>query len=301
MKRKIIIDTDPGIDDAMALILAIQSDQFDIQAITTVCGNSTIENTTRNAQYIIKVLNQNIPVYSGSSKPLQQPLTKAVVHGESGLEGISLQNPAVLTENAVEKMISLIQKHPHEITLVTLGPLTNIAHAIKKAPEIMKLVQAIVLMGGAVNVPGNMTNVAEFNIYVDPEAADIVINFPVKKTLITLDACNKVQLHIKDFERIKNNTIKDQLLKMAKPYIENLGKDTGIQAAIMYDPLTVYYLLSPENCSGNEYDITIETQNNKKRGMTINTEGVEKNCFVVESISNKAFTSYFIKTLSKDN
>src|SRR3989344_6601531 len=148
MKRKIIIDTDPGHDDAMAILLAVKSGMFAIQAITTVCGNSTIENTTRNARYIMKLLDETeIPIFSGSSKPLERELIQAVVHGKSGLEGIDPANKAMLTNNAVDKIISIISNNPYKITLITLGPLTNIATAIQKSPSVMKKVKEIVSMG----------------------------------------------------------------------------------------------------------------------------------------------------------
>src|SRR3989344_4117202 len=164
MKIPVIIDTDPGHDDALAIMLAIKSDMFDIKAITTVAGNSTIENTTRNARYILNLLDrEDIPVYSGAEKPLERKLIKAVVHGRSGLEGIDPKNEPRLTNDAVEKMISIV-KDNSEITIVTLGPLTNIALAIKKNPGIMKKVKEIITMGGAIKVPGNKNRVAEFNI-----------------------------------------------------------------------------------------------------------------------------------------
>jgi len=212
MKRKIIIDTDPGHDDAMAIMLAVKSDVFNIMAITTVSGNSTIENTTRNARFILQVLGtEDITVYSGAEKPLKQDLIQAVVHGKSGLEGIDPTNSAKLTNNAVEKIISIIKENPEEVTIVTLGPLTNIASAIQKDPSTMKKVKEIVTMGGAINVAGNKNRVAEFNVFVDPDAAKIVFDFPVKKTLVPLDACNHVQLSLQDFKAIKNEKVRNVL------------------------------------------------------------------------------------------
>lgn len=305
MKRKIIIDTDPGHDDALALMLAIKSEMFDIQAITTVCGNSTIENTTRNARYILGILNaENIPVYSGAAKPLKRELIQAVVHGKSGLEGIDPKNSAMLTHNAVKKIISIVKDNPHEITLVTLGPLTNIATAILKNPTVMKKVKEIVSMGGAIRVPGNKNRVAEFNIYVDPEAAKIVMDFPVKKTLIPLDACNNVQMSFESFKLIKNKKLSDPILKMIEPYIKNIQLDTGIPAALMYDPLTIFYLVSPTSGFVRRYNLQIEINGRYTRGMTVADlrnvkEEIESNCSVVEKISEKAFTKSFLSILSK--
>jgi inosine-uridine nucleoside N-ribohydrolase len=296
----VIIDTDPGHDDALAIMLAVKSNFFDIKAITTVAGNSTIENTTRNARYILKLLDrEDIPVYSGALKPLKQELIQAVVHGKSGLEGIDPKNEALLTNNAVEKIISIIKSNP-DITIITLGPLTNIAQAILQDPETMKKVKQIVSMGGAIKVPGNKNRVAEFNIFVDPDAADIVFNFPVKKTIIPLDACNNVQLQIEDFEKLKGTDLYEPVIKMMKPYIKNIGENEGVFAALMYDPLTIYYLINTKVCVSKEYDIKIETKSDLTRGMTVaELRNITKkfNVRVVEKIDKESFKKDFIQIL----
>lgn len=303
--RKIIIDTDPGIDDTLALMLAIKSEFFDIQAITTVCGNSTIENTTRNVRYILQLLERtDIPVYSGARKPLSRELIKASIHGKSGLEGINPSNEPKLTGNAVDKLIEIIKTFPNEITLIALGPLTNIALAIQKDIDAMKLVKEIIIMGGAIRVPGNMNRVAEFNMFVDPEAAQIVTNLSVKKTLVPLDVSNTVQMHMQDFKKIKNKVIKEPLLKMIEPYIINIEKDTGIAAALMYDPLTVFALLSPQSCEVNSYNIQVETKGEFTRGMTVadlrNVKDThEQNYDVVKHIVEEEFKEKFIAILNK--
>ena len=300
--KKIIIDTDPGHDDAMAIMLAVLSNKFDILAITTVMGNSSVENTTRNARYILKLLNQeNIPIYSGADKPLVREHVKAIVHGTSGLEGIDPQNESKLTGNAVDKIIELIAAaEDGTITLVTLGPLTNIAKAIQKDPKVMSSVKEIVMMGGAISVPGNQNRVAEFNLYVDPEAADIVFHFPVAKVLVPLDACNNVRLNLKNFQTI-TGSLRDPLLKMAKPYMKNLAKEEGEEVALMYDPLTIFYLIKPESCKTREYNLQVETKGELTRGMTVaDFKFKEKeNIEVVVSIDSHNFKKLFFGTLNK--
>jgi purine nucleosidase len=305
MKRKIIIDTDPGHDDVMAIMLAVKSNLFDIQAITTVCGNSSIANTTRNARFVLEVLNRtDIPVFSGARIPLKRPLIKAVVHGKSGLDGIDPTNKPMLTGNAVDKILSIVKANPNKITIVALGPLTNIALAILKDPSTMMKVKEIVIMGGAVKVPGNKNRVAEFNIFVDPEAADTIFSFPVRKTLVPLDACNHVKLSLNDFRVIKNPTLRAVLLKMVKPYINNIAKDEGVKAAMMYDPLTVYYLLNPKVARVYKCNIAIETKGELTRGMTVadlRTKTQEnENVTVVEYISKNEFRNDFIEILSRE-
>lgn len=305
MKRKIIIDTDPGHDDAMAIMLAVKSGVFDVMAITTVCGNSTIENTTRNTRFILQTLRrEDIPVFSGAKKPMKRTLIQGVVHGKSGLEGIDPTNNPNLTNNAVEKIIYLVKENPKEITLVTLAPLTNIAMAILKDPEAMRGVKEIIIMGGAINVAGNKNRVAEFNIFVDPDAAKIVFDFPVEKTLIPLDACNCIQLTLQDFKEIKDIKLKEVLQKMVKPYIEKLAKNARIKAAIMYDPTTVFYLLDSKACKTYRDNVQVETEGNVARGMTVIdkravTDGAKPNMTIVTHISQAKFRDSFISTLNK--
>ncbi|MDD4983394.1 MAG: nucleoside hydrolase [Candidatus ainarchaeum sp.] len=301
--KKIIIDTDPGHDDALAIMLAEKSRMFDILAITTVAGNTTIEKTTRNAKYVLDLLDSKIPLYSGSEKPIKRELIKAVVHGESGLAGIDPEGEVELTNNAVDMILKLVKENPEEITLVTLGPLTNIARAIQRDPDVMKKVVEIVAMGGAIKVPGNKNRVAEFNFFVDPEAADIVFRFPVKKTIVPLDACNRIKLSLDDFKKIKNQKIRGPVLKMMGPYIENITADAGVRGALMYDPLTVYYLINPDSAKTKIYDLVIETKGEFTSGMCVlelrKRVKKEKNILVVEKINRESFKKDFIEILGR--
>ncbi|MFC1697949.1 nucleoside hydrolase [Nanoarchaeota archaeon] len=298
----IIIDTDPGHDDAMALMLAVKSNLFNIKAITTVAGNSTIENTTRNTRYILNLLESNIPVYSGAGKPIKRDLIQAVVHGKSGLAGIDPTNEPNLTNDAPEKILEIINQN-EEITIITLGPLTNIALAIQQDPETMKKVKQIVMMGGAIKVPGNRGKTAEFNIFVDPEAADIVFKFPVQKVLVPLDACNDVHLYLEDFEKVTDERLKEPLLKMNHEYIENTFQRLGIRASLMYDPLTVYYLINPDVCKTKDYNVVIETKGEHTFGQTVaefrHFAKEEPNVKVVEHIDAETFRKDFIEILSR--
>jgi inosine-uridine nucleoside N-ribohydrolase len=205
-KRKIIVDTDPGHDDALALMFLERSRLFDICAISTVAGNSIIQNTTNNARYILDLLNSRIPLFSGAAFPLKRELIQASVHGENGLAGTVIKKQEPLSGNAPDKIIEIVKENPNQITVLALGPLTNLARAFQKDPSIIPLIQAVVIMGGAIAVPGNKNRVAEFNIFVDPDAADIVFRSKTQKTLIPLDACNHIFLSLEDFDMLKENS-----------------------------------------------------------------------------------------------
>lgn len=299
--QEIIIDTDPGYDDALALMLAVKSEMFKIHAITTVAGNTTIENTTRNARYILSLLKrEDIPVYSGAEKPLTRDLLQSNVHGKNGLGNLFPSNEANLSHDAVERLLSIIEKNSNRIKLVTLGPLTNVAKAIRQKSEIMSQVQEIVIMGGAIKVPGNANRVAEFNIFVDPEAADIVFRFPVKKTLIPLDACMNVKMRVSDFERIKDPLLREPIVSMMTECIKLISEyDETINSAQMYDPLTVYSLMNPSACKKVDYNVVIETRGEITRGMTVadmrKRRKEKPNITVIEWISENSFKEDFFQ------
>lgn len=302
-KKQIIIDTDPGHDDALAIMLLEKSGLFDIKAITTVAGNSTIQNTTNNARYILDLIKSNTPIYSGAQKPLKRDLIKAVVHGEGGLAGAEITRQEKLTGNATEKIIEIVRANPGKISILAIAPETNIAEAFTKDPELPFLVKEIVIMGGAISVPGNKNRVGEFNIFVDPDAADIVFNANVKKTLIPLDVCNEVFFSIKDFEKLKGSPLYEPIKKMMGFYIEGIQTFEKTSDALMYDPLAAYYLINPDAFKTTPMDIKIETQSDLTRGMTVadkRTWGDKKdNINVAVSINKEAFAKDFFDILNK--
>lgn len=295
-KRKVIIDTDPGHDDMLAILLMCAAPEVEVCAVTTVAGNSTIQHVTNNAQFILKLAGcPDTPLFSGADKPLKRKQALAVVHGESGLDGIEVTEQRVLDGQAVETILALIRAHPGEITLLILGPQTNIATAILRDPETMKLAREFVIMGGAFKVPGNKNRVAEFNICVDPEAAAIVANFPIKKTYIPLDVCNKIQVPIKEFARIENAKVRETVCAAMEPFITNLRADElDVKGALMYDALAAYFLLKPDVCQTREVALVVETKGEFTYGMTLIDErpfGKKEpaNALVVTSIPRRQF------------
>lgn len=302
-KQKIIIDTDPGHDDALAIMLLEKSGFFDIKAITTVAGNSTVQNTTNNARYILDLIESETPIYSGAEKPLRRDLVKAVVHGEGGLAGAEITKQEKLTGNAAEKMIEIIRANPNKISILAIAPETNIAQAFLKDTELPSLIKEIVIMGGAISVPGNKNRVAEFNIFVDPDAADIVFNANVKKVLISLDVCNDMFFSIEDFDKLKNSSLYGPIKNMMGFYIDGIQAFEKTNGALMYDPLAAYYLINPKAFKTTPMDIKIETQGELTRGMTVadkRTWGDKNpNINVATSVDKEAFTKDFFDILKK--
>lgn len=300
-KQKIIIDTDPGHDDALAIILLEKSSLFEIEAITTVAGNSTIQNTTSNARYILNLIGSDIPLYSGAERPLQKTLVLAEVHGKSGLDGVKITEKEKLNHYAVKKIIEIVDKHPGEISILGIGPLTNIAQAFITRPDLPSLVSKIVIMGGAITVPGNKNRVAEFNIFVDPDAADIVFQSEVNKILIPLDVCNDIYLSLNEFDQLKTTNLYKPIINMMKHYIRGIYKYENTIGAIMYDPLAAYYLINPKAFTLKQMDIKIETDSELTRGMTVadrRTWGEKKpNTLVAVEVNRRSFVKDFLKIL----
>lgn len=302
-KRKIIIDTDPGHDDVLAIILIEKSGLFDIQAITTVAGNSTIQNVTNNARYILDLIGSDAPLYSGAVAPLEKDLIQADVHGESGLEGVKIIKEERLTGDASRRIIEIVKKYPKQVSILSIGPLTNIAKALIEDDSIASLVQEIVIMGGAITVPGNKNRVAEFNIFVDPAAADIVFRSGMKKTLIPLDVCNDIFLTHEDFMKLEGFYLYTAIWAMMEHYIKAIYTFENTSGALMYDPLAAYFLINPSAFSGEVMDVRIETESNLTRGMTVADRRIwgEKcpNIFVANSVNREAFEKDFLEILKK--
>lgn len=302
LKPKIIIDTDPGHDDALAIMLLAKSGNVDIEAITTVAGNSNIQNVTNNARYLVDLLDLKIPIYSGSDKPLVKDLVMANVHGKSGLDGVDVLKKEKLNNLAVAKIAEIVNKNPNQVSIVLIGAETNFAKCLIQNPDLANKVKELVIMGGAINVPGNKSRVAEFNIFVDPDAAKIVFDSPIPKILIPLDVCNEIVLFLSDFEKIKGK-LRLPILSMMEKFIKGIEKFEMSKGALVYDALAAYYLINPGAYTLEDCDIRIETKGEFTSGMTVidQTRWGEKNMNVklVTKIDRNKFTEDFIKILSK--
>ena len=275
--RKIIIDTDPGQDDAVAILLALGSPkEIDVLGITAVAGNVPLELTQKNARMICELAGRpDIPVFAGSKNPLAKRLVTAEhVHGKTGLDGPTLPDPTMPLQekHAVDFIIETLRAQPAgSVTLCPLGPLTNIASAFNQAPDIIEKVQEIVLMGGAYFEVGNITPAAEFNIYVDPEAAEIVFKAGAPITVMPLDVTHKALV-----TKARNDAFRDLgtpvgiAVAEMTDFFERYDKEKyGSEGAPLHDPTVIAYLIKPKLFTGRFINVEIETKSVLTRGMTV--------------------------------
>lgn len=275
--RKIIIDTDPGQDDAVAILLALASPvEIELLGLTAVAGNVPLALTQKNARIICELAGKtNVPVYAGCDAPLKRPLVTAEhVHGKTGLDGPSLPAPAMALGDghAVDFIIDTLRSHDAgTVTLCPLGPLTNIATAFAKAPDIVARVQEIVLMGGAYFEVGNITPTAEFNIYVDPDAADIVFKSGAPIVVMPLDVTHKVLVtkQRNDAFRALGTKVGRAVADMTD-FFERFDKEKyGSNGAPLHDPCVIAYLIQPDLFTGRHINVEIEVQSALTLGMTV--------------------------------
>lgn len=270
--RNIIIDCDPGHDDAIAILMALaHKDRLNIKGITTVGGNQTLEKITDNALKILSFVNEDIKVARGAEGPLLRELrTGAEAHGESGMDGPILPEPKfnAVEENAIEFMAKIIKESNEPITLVPLGPLTNIALLLKSYPELKEKIEYISLMGGAC-YGGNVTPCAEFNIYVDPEAARIVFNSGIPIAMSGLDVTHKAQIFDDEIAKLKDLGTVSNMVAELLDFYSIASKRFGFEGSALHDPCAVAWLLKPEIFTAKKCHVDIETYGELTRGMTV--------------------------------
>jgi purine nucleosidase len=273
--RPIIIDCDPGQDDALAILLALASpEELEVLAVTAVAGNVPLPLTEKNARKIVELAGRHdIPVHAGCDRPLQRDLVTAeYVHGRTGLDGAELPEPErpLADAHAVDAIIRALRARPGTVTLCPLGPLTNVATAIRRAPDIVSHIREIVLMGGAIG-EGNITPAAEFNIFADPHAAQIVFESGVKLTMLGLDVTHQV---LATPERVRaiaelDTAVSRAIVGLLEFY--NIYDQTkrGRPGAPMHDPCVIAYLLRPELFAGRDCHVVVETMGEHTLGRTV--------------------------------
>jgi purine nucleosidase len=276
MTRKIIIDTDPGQDDAVAILLALASPELEVLGLTVVAGNVPLSRTVLNARKILELAGRtDVPIYAGCSRPIRRPLITAEhVHGPTGLDGPSLPEPTVAIKepHAVDFLIdSLRAAEAGEITLVTLGPLTNVALALIKAPDIAAKVKEIVMIFGSFSEAGNITPAADFNNYVDPEASEVVLKSGIPLVMLPMDVTHQCLSTRERLERIRalGNRCAVATAEMLT-FSEHFDIEKyGWEGAPLHDPCAIAYLLKPELFAGRLVNVEVETASPLTVGMSV--------------------------------
>lgn len=308
IKKKIIIDTDPGQDDAVALLLALASKELEILGVTCVAGNVPLSLTSENARKILELTRYTeIPVFAGADRPIKRILVTAEhVHGKTGIDGPVLEKPKIKLQSkeAIEFIIETILSYPKdEVTLCTLGPLTNIGLAFQREPRIKTLIKEIIMMGGGFFEGGNITPAAEFNIYVDPEAAAEVLVSGIPITMLPLDVTHKAltsRSRIESFRKIGNKAgiATAEMLDFFERFdVEKYGSEGGP----LHDPNVIVYLLRPDFYEGKYVNVEIELGSDLTRGMTVvdwwNVTTRKKNVYYIDKVKDEEFFNFLIERI----
>lgn len=300
MKTPIIIDTDPGIDDVIAITAALFAEELDVKLITTVGGNVGIENTTRNAVKLVNFLGKDTLVAKGADQPLLNKLvTASAVHGESGVGGYQFEEKAdaatLSNRHAVEEMRDVILHSNEPVTLVPIGPLTNIALLLKMYPETKSNIKEIVLMGGAAQ-GGNRTPVAEFNIFVDPHAAKIVFDEQIKIVMCGLDVTRLTSITNENVKEIEGyGKVGDMVSQLLSDYESTTSTQNHFT---IHDLCTVFYLTRPEIFQGKKATVKVVTEG-EASGCTVTHYTADGHVFVCLDADVEEFRREFVSTFKK--
>ena len=309
--RKIIIDTDPGQDDAVAILLALASpEEVTVLGVTAVAGNVPLPLTQMNARIVCELAGKpETLVFAGCDAPLKRKLVTAEhVHGKTGLDGPKMQDPTMplQSQHGVDFIIETLRNHDAgTVTLCPLGPLTNIATAFEKAPDIIEKVQEIVLMGGAYFQVGNITPAAEFNIYVDPDAAKIVFASGVPIVVMPLDVTHKAlttRARVDAFRAL--GTKVGDMVAAWTDFFERFDKEKyGSEGAPLHDPCVIAYLIKPDLFTGRHVNVEIETQSELTLGMTVadwwRVTGRKPNALFMGSLNAEGFFALLTERLAR--
>lgn len=307
MACPIIIDCDPGVDDAIALLLALaHPTDLNILGITTVAGNVPLPYTSQNALKICALANASTPVYAGCPRPMLRPLsTAADIHGATGLQGTELPAPqqSLMVQHAVAFLIETLEQTTVPITLATLGPLTNIAIALIQAPQLADKIDRVIAMGGAIT-HGNITPAAEFNMYVDPHAAQVVFESGIPIQLITLDTTHQVLTTSEHLERFRqlNTTIGNAAADLLAHYGTSDFERHGMLGAPLHDPCVIAYLLQPDLFTFRPTYTTIDTTSSENLGRTVidwwGCTDQPPNIDIAASVNTKGIYELLIESLA---
>ena len=275
MPKRIIFDTDPGIDDACAILLALASPEVTVEGLSVVHGNCSVEQGTTNALSVLELAHaSHIPVAKGCELPLVQPsLLAPETHGDLGLGYARLATPRSqpIARHAVDFLIEKILASPGEITLVAIGPLTNVALAIRQEPHLVEALKDIIVMGGALRYEGNTTALAEFNTYVDPHAAQIVYHAGIPTTLVPLDVTYQCILTLNDVSRLQevDSPITTFVAEATRFYMEFHDEYQEIEGCVINDPLALALTFAPELCEYRDLPVEVDLSGGISMGKTV--------------------------------
>lgn len=301
--RKIIIDTDPGIDDAVAIATALFDERLDIKLFTTVSGNVSVDKVTKNLLKLLAFWNREIPVAIGADRPLlREAINASDIHGSTGMDGYEFPESKyeLLTKNhAVIEIYKVLMESKEKTTIVGIGPLTNLALLLRIYPECVERIEELIIMGGSLG-RGNYGVLAEFNIAADPEAAKIIFESDLPLTMVGLDVGEKALILPKEREQIrKMNRTGDMIEQLFSKY-RGGSLETGLK---MYDGCAIAYLLEPEMFEVNEAYVAVETQGALTAGATlVDLDGYldkEVNCQVCVDIDEQQFSQWFLEAIKK--
>lgn len=296
----VILDGDPGHDDAIAWMLAKSSPMLEIRAVTSVCGNQTIEKTTYNALRICTLLGIDCPIAMGKPAPLlAKPMNAPSVHGQSGLDGPKLPEPAMeLSElRSVELMAKVLRESDAPVTIVSTGPQTNVAALLLAHPELKSKIGRISLMGGGI-AHGNWTPAAEFNILVDPEAAKVVFESGIPIIMSGLDVTEKALIYPRDFERVR--AVGNPVARVVADWLEffyEFHRKLGYPGAPLHDPVAVVSLIRPELLISKDLCVEVETKGEYCRGATVGHDRKKPNARVNLGIDRDGFADLLVEAV----
>lgn len=301
--KKIIIDTDPGVDDAIAIAFGIKS-SLPIESIACVYGNSTVENSIKNTLTILELAEVEIPVYKGAKKPLIGEAKLAEGHGDNGFGGFGikfLKQTAKLSALEHYKEI-LSNSQPGELSIIAIGPTTNLGQLLKESPELFQKIGKIIIMGGVFGAVGNITPYAEFNVYNDPQSFRLLIESNHSELIVVpADVCRKVVFGKNVFDKINYSKLSNGLSKISQFYLNYYSNDKefgGFRGGVMYDLLAVALHEHENIFQIKPCKVKVETEAGEKYGLTEITAG-SSNCRLVTDVNSEKLTRLFIKTMSK--
>ena len=306
-KRRVILDTDPGIDDALAILLALAAPQVELEALTVTFGNCSVDQGVANALSILELAQAaHIPVAKGADRPLVQPLLLAPeTHGNTGLGYAQLAPPTIKPDPtpAVNLLIEKVMANPDEMTIIAIGPLTNLALAIRIEPRLIQAVKEVFIMGGAIRFDGNTTPLAEFNTYCDPHAAQIVFHSGMPLTLVPLDVTYQVVFTPDDVDRLLqiDSPLTRFIAESTRFYMEFHDEYQQINGCVINDPLALAISYMPNLVDTQELYVDVDISGGVSMGNTYadfyNMLGKEPNMQVALDVRSRQFLDYFLERM----